>query len=311
MIDLSKLVNLKDDIEGVFGFTTVFLYAKPNKTAKVYKKLKKISEKSTTFRVFLKDDIPKYLHVGNNSRTGDILILPEPGWIVVDKTALAEYLQKPNWVRSEHGYDTLNREMNPGFFAFGPMFKKGFKKPCIKTVDLYELMCKILGMEPGQNDGKFERVKPLLATKQKHKKKKKGKGAKASQRGMIQKVKAIKRKVQGTKDKGKIVFKNKQKGVSGNNNEMNQSKMKNNKNQNGEKIEEGGDKDRQDGENQDQKDEDDDDDVTDDEMSEEDDVSGDDDDVISGDDDVMDDDDDDYFDDGGEYDSDEFPIVCK
>ncbi|XP_066920630.1 bis(5'-adenosyl)-triphosphatase ENPP4-like [Clytia hemisphaerica] len=298
MIDLSRLVNLKDDIEGLFGFTNVFLYTKPNKTAKVYKKLKKFSEKSTTFRVFLKKDIPKYLHVGNNSRTGDILILPEPGWIVVDKTALAEYLQKPNWIRSEHGYDSLNREMNPGFFAFGPMFKKGFKKPCIKTVDLYGLMCKILGMEPSQNDGKFERVKPLLATKQKLRKKK-GNRKKASQRGTIQKVTSVKGKIQGTKNMGKIIFKKKKQ-----KSKNNQSKTKNDKSRNEDEDEKKQDQDEEDEKDGgDEYDEDDDiDDVT----------SEDEDDVISGDDDdVIDDDDDDYGDNGGEYDSDEFPIVCK
>eukprot|EP00111_Clytia_hemisphaerica_P024727 TCONS_00072880-protein len=162
MIDLSKLVNITRDIEGVFGFTNVFLYTMPNKTRKVYEQLKSKADKSTLFRVFLKENIPKYLHIGDNSRTGDILILPEPGWIVVDKTRLPDYLKEPDWVRSEHGYDSMNRDMSPGFFAFGPMFKKCFKKFCIKTVDLYELMCKILGISPDPNDGKFDRVKPLL-----------------------------------------------------------------------------------------------------------------------------------------------------
>ena len=162
MIDLSKLVNITQDIEGIFGLTNVFLYTKPNKTRKVYEQLKSEADKSTLFRVFLKENIPKYLHIRNNTRTGDILILPEPGWIIVDKPRLPDYLKDPEWVRSEHGYDSMHRDMSPGFFAFGPMFKKGFKKFCIKTVDLYELMCKILGMMPDPNDGKFERVKPLL-----------------------------------------------------------------------------------------------------------------------------------------------------
>ena len=102
------------------------------------------------------------MHLRHNSRTGDILILPQPGWIVVDKNALPPYLKAGDWVRSEHGYDNMNRDMNPGFFAFGPAFKQGFKKFCIETVDLYNLMCAIMDMEPSPNDGKFSRVAPLL-----------------------------------------------------------------------------------------------------------------------------------------------------
>lgn len=46
--------------------------------------------------------------------------------------------------------------------AVGPMFRKGFHKKCIKTVDLYSLMTYILDLTPHKNDGRFGRVKPLL-----------------------------------------------------------------------------------------------------------------------------------------------------
>ena len=113
----------------------------------------------------MKEEIPPYMHIRNNSRTGDILILPEPGWIVVDKNALPPYLKADDWVRSEHGYDSMDRDMNPGFFAFGPAFKRGYKKFCIETVDLYNLMCTIMDIDPSPNDGRFSRVAPLLKGK--------------------------------------------------------------------------------------------------------------------------------------------------
>ena len=65
-------------------------------------------------------------------------------------------------MRSEHGYDNMIRDMSPGFFAFGPRFKRDFKKFCIETVDLYALMCRIMDVEASPNDGRFSRVAPLL-----------------------------------------------------------------------------------------------------------------------------------------------------
>lgn len=84
---------------------------------------------------------------------------------MVDKKALPPYLKADDWVRSEHGYDSMDRDMNPGFFAFGPAFKRGFKKFCIETVDLYGLMSTIMDIEPSPNDGRFSRVAPLLKGK--------------------------------------------------------------------------------------------------------------------------------------------------
>ena len=162
VIQLEKYINVKANIEAVFGFTNVFLYTKPGKKLYVYNSLKKASDRTTTFRVFLKEAIPNYMHIRDNERTGDIWLLPSPGWIVAEQWKMKELAKQGEWIQSEHGYDILNRDMSPGFFAFGSAFRKDFKKNCIKTVDLYGLMCHILDFEPSKNNGSFRRVAPLL-----------------------------------------------------------------------------------------------------------------------------------------------------
>lgn len=163
MIFLNDIINIKEDVTAVHGFTNVFIYTKYRKTARIYKNLKRASQNDTRFHVFLKKNIPNYFHIKHSSRTADILLLAQPGWVILkNKKSLPPYLKAKNWIRGEHGYDIMQRDMNPGFFAYGPMFRSGFKKSCIKSIDLYSLMCYILDIRPHKNDGRFERVQPLL-----------------------------------------------------------------------------------------------------------------------------------------------------
>ena len=50
----------------------------------------------------------------------------------------------------------------PIFFARGPAFKKDFEIAPFKTLDLYPLMCHLLGIVPQPNNGSLENVMPLL-----------------------------------------------------------------------------------------------------------------------------------------------------
>jgi predicted AlkP superfamily pyrophosphatase or phosphodiesterase len=53
--------------------------------------------------------------------------------------------------------------MYPIFIAHGPSFKKQFKiETKIKNVDIYPLMCKVLRIEPGVNNGSLENIQIIL-----------------------------------------------------------------------------------------------------------------------------------------------------
>ncbi len=52
--------------------------------------------------------------------------------------------------------------MWPLFIAHGPAFKQGFKSEAIKMVDIYPLMCHVLGIQPHKCDGTFTNVKHLV-----------------------------------------------------------------------------------------------------------------------------------------------------
>ncbi|XP_002157336.3 bis(5'-adenosyl)-triphosphatase ENPP4 [Hydra vulgaris] len=162
MIVLDEYLNVEKNIEHIDGVTSVFVTTKSKKKQHVYEILKKKSKtKNSHFQVYLKENIPEFFHIKNSNRIGDILILPKPGWTVVAKKWMPSYY-KGQWSRGENGYSNIEATMNPAFFAYGPSFRVGYKQWCVKTIDIYSLMCHILNINPEFHDGCFERVKPFL-----------------------------------------------------------------------------------------------------------------------------------------------------
>lgn len=52
--------------------------------------------------------------------------------------------------------------MHPFLAAHGPAFRKGYRQSTINTVDIYPMMCYILGLKPHPNNGTFSHSKCLL-----------------------------------------------------------------------------------------------------------------------------------------------------
>ena len=52
--------------------------------------------------------------------------------------------------------------MRASFIGYGPAFKKGYLSEPFESVDVYNLMAKILKIRPAKNDGKWKRIKKVL-----------------------------------------------------------------------------------------------------------------------------------------------------
>jgi hypothetical protein len=49
------------------------------------------------------------------------------------------------------------------FYACGPAFRRGYRTGTLRNIDIYPLICKILGIMPRQNiDGRLERIEQVL-----------------------------------------------------------------------------------------------------------------------------------------------------
>lgn len=66
--------------------------------------------------------------------------------------------------KGEHGFDNQEMDMKPFFRAVGPAFHKNLQVEPFETVNIYPLMCHILGIQPEVNDGHLSATKDMLIT---------------------------------------------------------------------------------------------------------------------------------------------------
>lgn len=111
--------------------------------------------------VYKKSAIPDSFHYKNNVRVGDILIVARsPYQIIVDKAKNAI-----DWSKhaGDHGFLNNQSSMLPIFIAHGPGIKKNFTTKSFYNVDIYPLMCLLLGVPEHANDGSLKNVIDMVA----------------------------------------------------------------------------------------------------------------------------------------------------
>lgn len=126
------------------------IYAKAGCTDSIYNALQGLEH----VRVWKKANIPAYLHYGSNAYIGDIIVLPDLGWLVTDDTDFN--------VGGAHGFDPTYDDMQVMFRACGPDFKKGYTASKFHNVSIYSLLAYLLGITPEKTDGSLEEVKGML-----------------------------------------------------------------------------------------------------------------------------------------------------
>lgn len=105
-------------------------------------------------RVWRKAEVPAYLHYGSNRNIAPIVINPDLGWTVGDKALR---------ICGTHGFDPTYVAMQVMVRAVGPDFKQGYHKPDVfGNVNIYSLLCHLLGIEPSAHDGNLQNVSDML-----------------------------------------------------------------------------------------------------------------------------------------------------
>ncbi|KAM4041858.1 bis(5'-adenosyl)-triphosphatase ENPP4 [Anomaloglossus baeobatrachus] len=121
----------------------------------VYNLLKNCSEH---MKVYLKEDIPDQYHYKKNSRIQPIILVADEGWTIVQNASTDVAL-------GNHGYNNSLRSMHPFLAAHGPAFHKGVKLSTINSVDIYPMMCHILGLNAEPNNGTLSATNCVLTDK--------------------------------------------------------------------------------------------------------------------------------------------------
>ncbi|KAK5931566.1 hypothetical protein CesoFtcFv8_000142 [Champsocephalus esox] len=111
------------------------------------------------FKAYLKQHLPKRLHYANNRRIEDIHLLVERKWHVARKVPEGK---RHCGFAGDHGYDNKINSMQTIFLGYGPTFKFKTKVPAFENIELYNVMCDLLGLKPAPNNGTHGSMNHLL-----------------------------------------------------------------------------------------------------------------------------------------------------
>jgi predicted AlkP superfamily pyrophosphatase or phosphodiesterase len=154
-IFIDDIINM-DDV-AVYDWNPVaMIQPKEGKKEKVYNAFK---EAENHFKVFKKEDIPELYRVKNHYRVPEIMVIADIGYTLTTRS----HFERRGISKGTHGYDHREPEMRAFFLAYGPSFKKGERISSFQNIHVYELMCRLLNLEPAPNDGHPDSLKHLLS----------------------------------------------------------------------------------------------------------------------------------------------------
>jgi predicted AlkP superfamily pyrophosphatase or phosphodiesterase len=136
------------------------IFPKPGKEDVILGRLKNIQH-ATCWR---KADIPARLHYNKGPRIAPIVCTSDEGWSMTSRERFETTRKSLDFdkTRGAHGYDNRLESMRATFIAHGPAFKRDYVAEPFENIHVYELMCKILGLKPAENEGNLNRVKGML-----------------------------------------------------------------------------------------------------------------------------------------------------
>ena len=148
-----QLPNISENEANILGKGAfVQIWPKRGKEKKVIQQLSKLRHGT----VIQKSKIPINFRYSKHSRIAPIILVADEGW----------YFEKEKRAKQgtmgAHGYAHTLDSMQGIFLARGPQLKKGFQFEKALNIDIYEMMCHILGLKPAANDGKYERISSVF-----------------------------------------------------------------------------------------------------------------------------------------------------
>ncbi|CUS49326.1 MAG: alkaline phosphodiesterase [Idiomarinaceae bacterium HL-53] len=141
----------------------VGIHPLPGETEALYASLS-ANLPSDKVRILRKSEMPERFHYDRHRRIPELIVLAEPGVILVREFWLDTMQNSDDYLRprGSHGYDNAIPEMHGIFVADGPSFKNQARVGVLRMVDLYNVMSTIIGVQPAPNDGDPQVIPVLL-----------------------------------------------------------------------------------------------------------------------------------------------------
>jgi len=104
-------------------------------------------------RAYLADEVPDEMFLSHPARTGDVVVVAEPPWVLTSppwyQRALFHVLNACcDVARGSHGYDPALPDMGGVFLALGRGVPSGERIPAVAQVDVAPTVARLLGIEP-------------------------------------------------------------------------------------------------------------------------------------------------------------------
>ena len=144
-------------IEDITGSIPTSIFCKEGCVDTAYRTLSKIPH----LNVYRHGELPDSLNYGTSDRLGDLIVSPDLGW---------QFNFAPSRNQGTHGFAPQEADMLVAFRAVGPDFKKGYEAhpyeegriAAFKNIDLYPMLCDLLGIQPAPVDGELGRIEQIL-----------------------------------------------------------------------------------------------------------------------------------------------------
>lgn len=114
-------------------------------------------ETNQHFRPYLKHFLPKRLHFAKNDRIEPLTFYLDSQWQLALNPSERKYCGS-----GFHGSDNLFSNMQALFIGYGPAFKHGAEVDSFENIEVYNLMCDLLGLIPAPNNGSHGSLNHLL-----------------------------------------------------------------------------------------------------------------------------------------------------
>lgn len=162
VVEIPRLVNMSLVENFVDNECVCHVFPAPGAEDAVFRALNGSGQPGmTTYR---KEDMPDHWHYKNHRRIPPIILVMDEAWTCTLVSCLDSLCTNhPNlrfqnksgpWVnrKGNHGYDNRLMTMKPIFLAQGPDIRQA-RLPPFRSVDIYPLMCELLGVTPAPNNG--------------------------------------------------------------------------------------------------------------------------------------------------------------
>ncbi|XP_023217195.1 ectonucleotide pyrophosphatase/phosphodiesterase family member 5-like [Centruroides sculpturatus] len=158
LINLNNYLNISSDVKYIPQIGAVGgIWPNNGKEDEVYNKLKNSHPHMTVYK---KEELPERYHYKHNRRICPILAIADEGYYITYNST--DQYEKLKNVTGQHGYDNDLPSMHPIFYARGPDFKMNYTRDEFDTVNIYPLICHLLGIKPSPNNGSLSNIKDIL-----------------------------------------------------------------------------------------------------------------------------------------------------